>query len=553
MDEHNRSAELEPVGIEPALDPAWVARATSAFVAAGVALRIVRYLTAHPLWWDESMLSANLLDRGFLGLLQPLDYRQVAPFLFLWVEMAVVKVLGFSELTLRLFPCAVAVASMFLFRHVAARIVKGEALLAATALFAVSALPLKFANEVKPYASDLFVALGLLAMAIEWRRRPNQVRWLWGLAVAGPIALAISFPAVFTAGAMSLGLAWMVWKTRRAAAWVPFAAFNVGVGATFLALLRFYKTAPQDHAYFHRDWAPAFPPLDNPVKFAVWFLDINTGNLFAYPEGGPHGLSTLTFLAFAIAAWVLWRKGRRGLLGLFLAPFGLTIVAAAMHRYPYGFSARTMQFVAPTICLFAGLGATIALASVRGTVHRRRAVLGFVLVLGAYGAIRLGHDAYHPYKLAWDVTHRGFARWFWDEKSRNAELVCLKTDFGVEFDPRHWNEAATDNYLCYQKIFSPRHHRGAPPRLDLVSAAHPLRLVFFNEFPIARPSFQPWLADALKSYDLRTTEFYPISGRDDPKRKIWDACYIVYEFVPKAPARAEGTVIGFGPTGAVRR
>ena len=44
----------------------------------GVALRLTRYLLRFPLWEDEAMLSANLIDRGYAGLLQPLHYCQVA-------------------------------------------------------------------------------------------------------------------------------------------------------------------------------------------------------------------------------------------------------------------------------------------------------------------------------------------------------------------------------------------------------------------------------------------------------------------------------------------
>ena len=45
-------------------------------------LRLTRYLLRFPLWEDEAMLSANLLDRGYGGLLQPLHYCQVAPTFF---------------------------------------------------------------------------------------------------------------------------------------------------------------------------------------------------------------------------------------------------------------------------------------------------------------------------------------------------------------------------------------------------------------------------------------------------------------------------------------
>ena len=151
----------------------WIARATWAFVALGILLRIARYLMNYPLWWDEAFVAVNFIRRDYLDLLRPLDYGQVCPILFLWCELAVVKLLGFSEWSLRLFPLVCATASVVLFRHVTARIVRGVPLLLAVAIFATSFHPIIHAADVKPYASDLLAALMLLAIAVEWSRAPN--------------------------------------------------------------------------------------------------------------------------------------------------------------------------------------------------------------------------------------------------------------------------------------------------------------------------------------------------------------------------------------------
>ncbi len=100
-------------------------RAVWGFVALGVALRLARYAMDYPLWWDESFVAVNLLRRGFLDLLRPLDYGQVCPVLFLWAELAVVRLLGFNEWTLRLFPLLCAVASVPLFAFAAGRVLPG--------------------------------------------------------------------------------------------------------------------------------------------------------------------------------------------------------------------------------------------------------------------------------------------------------------------------------------------------------------------------------------------------------------------------------------------
>src|SRR5262245_60322507 len=118
-----RRQDLAPLDVIAAGEVApwaarWVGQATAGFVVLGVLLRVVRYLLNYPLWCDESMLAANFLDRGYVDLFRPLDFRQVAPLLFLLIELSAVKLLGFSELTLRLFPFLCGAASVPLFRHV---------------------------------------------------------------------------------------------------------------------------------------------------------------------------------------------------------------------------------------------------------------------------------------------------------------------------------------------------------------------------------------------------------------------------------------------------
>ena len=79
-------------------------RATWAFVGLGVLLRVARYPMDYPLWWDEAFVAVNFIRRDYVDLLRPLDYGQVCPILFLWCELTLVKLLGFSEWSLRLFP-----------------------------------------------------------------------------------------------------------------------------------------------------------------------------------------------------------------------------------------------------------------------------------------------------------------------------------------------------------------------------------------------------------------------------------------------------------------
>ena len=183
-----------------------VACLTWGFVGLGVLVRLVRYLVVYPIWHDEAFLAVNFLDRGYLDLLRPLDYSQVSPILFLWIELTAVRLLGFSEWSLRLFPAFCGLMGVFLFRYVAARLLRGMAVVFAVGVFATAFYPIRHSAEVKPYSSDLFSVLVLLSLAVTWWRSPGQSRWWWILCVVAPVLLALSYPAIFVAAGLSVAL-----------------------------------------------------------------------------------------------------------------------------------------------------------------------------------------------------------------------------------------------------------------------------------------------------------------------------------------------------------
>lgn len=167
-------------------------RACLMFLFLGVAVRLVRYLLCFPLWNDEMALVENFLNRDFFGLLEPLANRQVAPILFMWTELVVIKFAGVSEYSLRLFPIVCGIASLFVFYHFAGQYLKGLPLLMAVAVFSVSYYPIR-------HAADTFVTVILLSIVTAYWKSP-QWKWLLVLTAVTPLALGYSFPSVFIWG-----------------------------------------------------------------------------------------------------------------------------------------------------------------------------------------------------------------------------------------------------------------------------------------------------------------------------------------------------------------
>ena len=86
-----------------------------ALLVAGIGLRIYIYLQNRNLIIDEANIACNIYERGFMALLQPLDYYQYAPPSFLWITKLSSLLFGMDEMELRLYPLLCGIADLLLF------------------------------------------------------------------------------------------------------------------------------------------------------------------------------------------------------------------------------------------------------------------------------------------------------------------------------------------------------------------------------------------------------------------------------------------------------
>jgi hypothetical protein len=245
----------------------------------------------------------------------------------------------------------------------------------------------------------------------------------------------------------------------------------------------------------------------------------------------------------------LWRRGQRMVLALLVMPMGVALAVAAPRLYPYGGQARIMQYIAPTVCLMAGLGLSTLLARVLRPARRAAAIRVAAVTLAAAGIIALADDFRHPYRAIYDYQAREFARRFWPEQARGAEVACLQWDFGIA--TRHEGLARTAIYLCNQQIYSPRQRRGGGPRWDLVTPDRPLRCIAFDDAIIKSPAATAWLASFEARFTLRKRMDLVVSttGLD---MKPWDDHVRIFEFQPK-PDRPAGPIAGGTSEAPIRR
>lgn len=516
--------DLLPEGRE-LLPRVWERRLFWAFLALGIAARFIRYALRFPLWEDECFLVLNLADRGYSDLLMPLDCHQAAPLLFLWVELAVVKLLGYSEMALRLVPQVASAAGLLVAAHVARRLTKGTALLVAVAVLSVAYPSIRYAAEAKQYGTNLLAAVVLIALAVEWWRRPDRLRWLWLLALAGPVAVGLGYPGVLVAGGVGLFVAAVLIARRARRAWLPWAVYCLLAAAAFGGVyLAAEAQRGEDLGYMQRSWGHAFPPVLRPWELPAWFVVTHAGEALAYPAGSENGGSSLTFLlCLAGAAGLAWRR-RWGLMLLVLAPAAMQFAAAAVRQYPYGGHPKFAHHHALPIALLFGLGASLLLRPLAGRPpHGRRVLAALLIVLACVGAGSIVRDVANPWKTKSDLRARAFARWFWVNRAHEAELVSAEIDLGEEFAPGLREELTWGaQYLVYANVCSPRLRAGRTPDWGAVSAEHPLRVTVYRTplLPFDRAARDAWLAEIQRDYELTGRRVYAFPRRDKRERMM---------------------------------
>jgi hypothetical protein len=414
----------------PAPWPRWLWAVALGLVLLGLAWRTVRYFERFPIWGDEAFVCLNFLDRDYLGLLRPLRFAQVAPVLFLWTEYTVHQLLGGSEMSLRLLPFLAGLAAVGLFWRLARITLSPMAGALATGILAVSYYPVRHACEAKPYAFDLAIAVVLFLVAAAWMKEPRRLKPLAALTLFLPLALGISYPAVFVAGAISIAILPIMWRQSDWGARGMYLLFSAVLLASFFGWYYFvglgqYSSA---HGAENNQWDMWFPP-NHLIQLLEWLAAAHSGNMLAYPLGGPNAGSVFSGLLCLAGAWQLGRSRRWELLLLLLCPFVLTLCAAALHRYPYGGSARVAQHLAPAICLLAGNGAAWCFGWFQSAAARRRCMLATCGLLAIIGVVGLSRDLVRPYKAEGDRVARRLAQGIAAQSGADDQVIVIDEDW----------------------------------------------------------------------------------------------------------------------------
>ena len=173
----------------------------------GAALRFPT-LDRQSFWLDE-LVTASLLDRGFVDALREVPRSEATPFVYYVVAWAWGSLFGLGEAGLRSLSALAGTATIPVAYGAGAVLVSRRSGLVAAALVAVNPFLIWYSQEARSYALlALFGAASVLAFGFALR---GAGRWLVAWAAVSVLAIATHYFAVFVVGAEA---AWLLVRVR---------------------------------------------------------------------------------------------------------------------------------------------------------------------------------------------------------------------------------------------------------------------------------------------------------------------------------------------------
>lgn len=328
----------------------------------GIALRLRQFLFNRSLWWDESAIALNIINRDLGSLLtSPLAQNQSAPPGFLLIVHGLVDVLGSDERVLRLVPLFAGALTVLIavfvarveFRSAAAKVTF-------VGLVALSPVLIFYASEMKQYSSDAFVALSIL-LAFSYRRARFG---LWILAIVGFAGILFSLSAVFVLAPCGLLI---LFDAIRQSRWRELVVVSVAWTAGAALHGAYALWAGVDRAYMVNYWSKRaafapFPP-DSYAEF-LWYPRSFSGLTYlAFRELGPAGpglqdgwfdplgWTLVLVLLGALVAVMTRRQSTSAVAG---GAILCVLLASALEIYP--FSSRLLIFAIPLLFFIIAVG-----------------------------------------------------------------------------------------------------------------------------------------------------------------------------------------------------
>ena len=313
-----------------------------------IIIRLIQYISNRSLWADEAVLALNIVNRSYSELTQPLDYDQVAPIGFLWIEKFLVNLLGNNEYALRLFPLIVGIISLFIFAIIARRYLDNLGRVIAILLFSTLSSIVYYSTEVKQYSTDILISLLLCYLLAPYGRKKLTSYPIIIKSILVVIFLWLSHPAIFILAAMVLvELVNVILKKNTDQLKQKTIIYASGL-LSFTILYFGFLNQANDNQNLLNSWGDAFP--NHPLNI-IWYFDA-FGKFFYKPLGFEYykifgfviNLDAIAIALFILGCFAYFQKNKI-IFCILLFPLLTTFAGAALQLYP--FRSRVVLFLAP--------------------------------------------------------------------------------------------------------------------------------------------------------------------------------------------------------------
>lgn len=360
-------------------------------VFSGVLLRLYGLSTRREIWLDESMLLKNVSGISPWNLWGPLESEQVVPPGFLMMLRAIHALAGNDILALRLPSFLAATGAFVIFAFLVRSYCTRPVAIMATALLALNADALYFAQEMKPYAFDqLFTVMILAAIAFHGK----YFHFYFRPVVAGFLLVLMpwfSIAAVFPVVAFLLIL--LVQEMKSGSISKKFIFFSLAWAISFLTTWLIEKSQVVAQSNLWTFWNFAFIKLFAPADSLCLMADnlINPMHLIT-----PLPFAAVMFIWLFVVVLILLtgifqcKKEKYQWVAFGLLTVTLIIIVSALRFYP--FHGRTIFFLMPIVLVVFSEG-LIVLGRYAG--RWRYLLFGMLLFTPLAGSLWISPFEYH--------------------------------------------------------------------------------------------------------------------------------------------------------------
>ncbi len=325
----------------------------------GIFLRFQQFWFDRSLWLDEAFLAVPL-GWGSWGDLfhQPLEYSHFVPLGFLLLTKLALSIFGNNDLILRLIPFLASCFALVFFFLLAKKTISAKAIPIALFLLVVSDVNIYYSTELKPYISDMSIALLIWLLALHlYQTVESRNTWII-VTIIGVIAVWSAYPAIFMLAAMGCCFfAIFLWKKQwQYLSYISIAGiiWVASFGLMYWLLMQGdIKQASPISQWLFTFWSTehnAFMPSLTNKESIIWLM-----NTYAEFLKYPASLSSFALAgALGILGAIILLIEKRTIFFFLIMPVVITLFASYLQKYP--FAVRMVLFLVPVLYLFIAEG-----------------------------------------------------------------------------------------------------------------------------------------------------------------------------------------------------